>query len=1555
MTNIIGRGLEIIGVRAVILDVRNYVADGKKIEAANAQMGASIAKLDALRSKQLGQQQALAQAQAKLARVQGGPASQEALTKAIQAQNLANLAAGKANDVATTAALRLTNAQKAAAAAQKQLKETSDALAASQGKIRTPGAGLQPAASQAEQQKLIAAQSAAQKQVSATNAAQLAALQGAQGAAGTKAIANARAATAALTVTQLQAGPASKELAAAQKEVAAAEKALQATTIKLSAAEAAQTGIEQKLDATQKARIATIIKLAAVAGLIAVGLFTGGAITQAASFQQELTKVNVLTEATDEQTKQLGDDFLKLSQSMPVSATDLLKSAYVALSSGIKDIAQAEEIAINSAKAATFSQADQLEITRAVIAVLKGYPSGTITATQAIDILTAGVQQGNAEFSDFAGSIGRVIPIANALNVPFDQVAASLAVLTNGGLDAEEAATGLRAILNNLAKGDASPAAAKALETVGLTFGDLRKEIKEKGLPETMVRLFDLFKNNLAAIEPIIPNIRGMVAAYAAFSVNGGEAARVLVDIDNASGITNEGFEKAKNNVNNLARVVKNDLVVLLIQAGTVVLPQLSKALRDLTGWWQKNQKDIQEFVNTGMKVLIATLIDVVRGIGLVVGMFTSLLGNKAAIIAAIVAIGAAFAFALPGGPVIVGLTAIIGIMGELSREGGLGDRVADKINSALGLKVGKFSLGDVQKQLEKEGGTIEDAIKKFVPEFAQKNLINTLKEAGLDVTKGVEELKRYEEAQKAAAGVTGDTTIKLGALNSNIDDTGIVATAAAQELEKLASDFQSTSEAASQVERLIDKLGLFGRISQKLAETLNLSAVASGNVQGADAVRAAQDRATQSAFNFTQALATVAQAFQQSASVAQSIVLGIARSALQASQQAAAALFQRPTREVASLNVSLAGANLATAQTRAANNPQIANLQRQLAAINQQISRASQSAQTSQRQSNSASNAARTAAAAAAAGRQRDDALNALKEANQAAHDIAANQLDQMRLAQAVAKAAADLADNNFERLIRASQFQQSQTQIAFLAANEDLQKQINEAIASGNTSGALALTDQQQEAAKAFQSQNKDFIKQQQDLAKARKDAQLAASDAQITSTLALTVAETALAKADRKRALDAQIASDAAQSAKGAEASATESNTTAFDNNTSSLQTQAQAIQDQIDSLTSANEAQGSHTQSIQDTIAVYQAQSDLIKAQIDAADATLLTQDEQRKKAQELIEQIAIESQAVRDLANATGVDLIPEMDAAREQFRLLQSLLQVLTDESLRANLIDRGIDPAAKALELLALAAGESTKKIQSVKITPPGEGGPPSGIDILLAANEDLQAVAKATGELRKNTENLSQAIGDGTASIAKATSEGSQSVDSAFSFSATGVSTSSQRIVTALNSTSLGVSVAGNNLAASITSSANAITIAARNAVANAGKLAADAAAAAAKAATAALGGKKAGQAEGGIFSTPTTVLVGETFQREAIIPLERPARARQIISSIPPNVLANILPRGGSGMVFAPNIQVSGETLETMEMAAVRAVHAAFGQARITSIRRGSLLAQGLGPSR
>lgn len=1165
---------------------------------------------------------------------------------------------------------------------------------------------------------------------------------------------------------------------------------------------------------------AVVVGAAAIAGIVV-------ATKAAAGYETALAKIDNFTNLTRADTAALSKELINIARTVPSTPEELGATAYFALSSGIQDTNEALEITELSAKAAASGMGEAKDIASLLVSVINTYGETNITATQATDLLVGAVREGRAEADQFAGALGRVLPVAANLGVGFDELVATVAALTNTGLESAQAVTAVLGILNQLIS--PSAAAEEALESVGLSIEGVLNSIQNKGLIETLNEVGTAFEGDALKARALFDETRGLNGFISAFVLNQQKTADILDRVRNSAGAAEEVFKRSSETFDFQAKLLKNQLNIALIEVGSVALPVMTAALQDLIGWIEDNNEAITSFTQDGLKAVVDISIDVVRGLGLIVDALASIDGNSTAAKVSVIALGAAFVWALPGGPVIKGLLLIAAVMGEISKEGGLGDQIAGKINDLLGIK-DSISSKEFRSQVE-ASGSIKGAINEIIPDFIREEFIAKLKAQfeGIDLTKGIEELDRFKKQTDDNGEAADKARIELEKQTRQQRETNKVTEEAAEELAKLASAFQKSSEAAGQVEDLTAKLGLFGEVTKELADALGLSATQAGNIQGLDAVAAAERRATNEAFNFTKSLATVARAFRENAKVAQEIVLGLARSALAASQAAIQSLLGQPSRELANLGVRGATQELANARTAQRVNPQVRALEQQLEQINKQIDQANKAAAAANKQQQ---------ASQSSFSKNADRQLAALERS----HRLQENGFAR--------------ANENLERLISNTQQQASDLQEAFLKSNESLQRQINEAIGSGDRSGALELVDEQQAAAKAYQAEAKVLVDREQDLVKQ------------------LDTQRRAQAVIERNNSLMEQ---EAEARVKAVES--TFNNTETVDANTTALEAQRDGIQAQIDALSAQTEAGDNAAAKIQEQAAIYEAQTALLEAQAVAADNTLRSQGEQAAAAQILISNINQESAAVRRLATLTGVDLNPEVEEAARLHKLFNDAMRVLSDEEFRNGFIDTFIT-AEDRVEILGINSDNAAKFI------------------------EEMGKAAQEAGKDNKQAAELNLSVAQQTLKAAENIIAGSQTFLNNY------FNNLNKQLAPQFGNPQFGPPAPG--------------------------------------------GGSSA-FADGSIITRPTLGWVGEAYQKEAIIPLERPRRARQLMASIPPSVLASILPRGNGSTIFAPNISVRGETLDSMESAAVRAVQRAFRDARVQSHRSGGLISQGLGPSR
>lgn len=1228
MVNRVGGALELIGLRAVILDIRQYANSGRQIEATNSSIEKATLKATAASDKYVS-----ASERVKVANQASASAARQAINASRQfADNQAKLA--QATNAVATAEAKLAAERQLAAQARPRDPETGRFLNRQQVAGRVAGA----------EQGLVNAKANVDSYTRTLAANQAAAL----------------------------AFGKAQRLAATDATKAAAETS-RASALQVAANDRLAAS-QEKLVALQASRGRLVTGTAAVAGGLALAGTGAAAIGTAAKFEDTLAKIDLLTDATAEDVKRLGQEFITMSRTIPQTPDQLGASAYVILSSGIKDVNQALEVTRLSAKAAAIGLGESKDVARVITSTLNAYKGTGLEAAQVTDLLVAAVKEGSAEADDFAQSLGRVIPVASNLGVGFDELVATIAALTNAGLDASEATTGVLGILNQLQK--STPEAEEALASVGLTIEDIRRSIQEKGFVATMQTLAKAFSGNTSAIRPLLPEVRGLNAFVSAFIVQGNSASDILARIRNESGITDRAFEEMGKTFNFQKDLLKNQLNVALIQMGTVILPTVTNSLKELITWIDKNQESIKTFITTALQTAISVLQDFAAGIGAIIDALAWLPANEAVIVASVGAIGLAFSWALPGGPILKGLALMVSLMGALSKEGGFGDKAAQKLNDFFGLgSKAKRPLepGDIRKQLEGQAGDIETAVRllfkdvnKAFREELIEDMLKNLKAQGFDTAKGLE----HFDAQMAKLNGTAKEggQIVVPKIKRNVDELNTSAKELDKELKKLAQDFKSSSEAAGAVESVAQKLKLFGDVSAELADRLGLDAVSAGNVQAADAIIRAYERTAKEGFEYAKTLATVAGAYQMNAQVAKEIVLGLARSALEAQRAAAAAVLSRPTREVADLGVGLARSRQREAQVNQRVNPQLSALNKRFA----DLDRASRAIDKSQR----------------AAEKQRENAERNRKKVQERQNAIMEAQLDALRLANLLARHAFERQQEQMQDLIDANRKSLSDLEKNFIKSNENLQMQINQAIGQGDSSKALNLVDQQRDATKVFRAQRRGLEDQNTLLEIQKKQA------------------EREERERERQREVQEALLGQQQKLTKSQQEleESTDSVSEAYEEQRDQLEEQRQAIQDQIDALNAEKEVEAERTARIQEQIAVYEAETDVLRALVEASDKTLLTQQQQAKLIQQIIAQISTTSGIVRDLAGPFQ-NLIPEVQEATRQFNLVKDAARVLADEGFRSTLINTGIDPAAKRLEILGLAAEEAAKKTSAAAL----------------------------------------------------------------------------------------------------------------------------------------------------------------------------------------------------------------------------------------------------------
>lgn len=420
-------------------------------------------------------------------------------------------------------------------------------------------------AAQAARQLAQAAQQASQQERQAAQVARQAAQERAQ--------AERQAAQAAQQAAREQE---QAERQAAQAARQAAQERIQAER---QAAREAELAAQRYQEAYQRAvqQIRTAIgALRELAGGIGLGILAGlgGAVKAFADFESEMNRVRALAGASTREVQDLSRAVLQLAAVSGRAPKELADGLYYIVSAGFK-ASEAMQILTAAVKAASAEHANLHVVADGLTSLMKAYGLAAGEAERVTDQMIVAVREGKLEFENLAGSVGRVAPMAKLAGLSLAEMLTTLTMLTRTGLSADEAATALRAALNNLEK-PAKQTKAVLLE-VGYTADQLRQAIKERGLISVIQELYDKTGGNLDLLGRIIPNIRGLTGVLSLATQGFGEYRRVLDEVEHSQGKTNEVFKQTASTLRFQFDQIKSSVQSAFITIGSYLAPAIEQ------------------------------------------------------------------------------------------------------------------------------------------------------------------------------------------------------------------------------------------------------------------------------------------------------------------------------------------------------------------------------------------------------------------------------------------------------------------------------------------------------------------------------------------------------------------------------------------------------------------------------------------------------------------------------------------------------------------------------------------------------------------------------------------------------------------------------------------------------------------------------------------------------------------------------------------------------------------------------------------------------------------
>ena len=213
--------------------------------------------------------------------------------------------------------------------------------------------------------------------------------------------------------------------------------------------------------------------------MLGVGFAVGAAaaVRSFANLQQTLAQVRGITRATERQFASLSAQALQLGRTTRFTAQQVAEGQLLLARAGL-DVGQ-----IIAALPGTLSlaQAAAVEVGQAadiVTNALASFRKGADETSRFVDVLAKTTVSANTDLIQLADGLKLVAPVAAALGLGIETTAAALGVLSDAGLQATLAGTGLRKVLFDLQNPTA--ATSRILSDLGLTTEQV--SVQQRGL-----------------------------------------------------------------------------------------------------------------------------------------------------------------------------------------------------------------------------------------------------------------------------------------------------------------------------------------------------------------------------------------------------------------------------------------------------------------------------------------------------------------------------------------------------------------------------------------------------------------------------------------------------------------------------------------------------------------------------------------------------------------------------------------------------------------------------------------------------------------------------------------------------------------------------------------------------------------------------------------------------------------------------------------------------------------------------------------------------------------
>lgn len=456
------------------------------------------------------------------------------------------------------------------------------------------------------------------------------------------------------------------------------------------------------------------VRVGAIAGGVAVAGLGIAAVKMGLDFEKSMAEVKTLLPTLSEEGfGELKRGVLDLSKELGIATSDAVPALYQAISAGVPPD-NVMDFMRTASKAAIGGVTDLETAVDGISSVVNAYGDAALSAGATSDVMFTAVRLGKTNFEELSASLFNVIPTAASLGIGFEEIAAAMAVMTAQGVPTSVATTQLRQAFVEASKGGSL--LDKAIrEMAGAGLADLVKE------GATATGIFEDLRSSMPEqdFRDLFGSVEAMNAVLQLTGPNAQAMADALGETMSSAGASEAAFETMAKTASFKLNKAINLLKVTLTELGLKALPIITKvldfliekvplAVRLFTGGFTQMDitssglhgqieqlgltvRQVFNALKSAIKILAPLF---VKGLGVMKDAFEPLvrfiISNKAAMIAAIAAIGVAILLAFgPGAIAVVAIIAFIALLGVIKDNWDKLKIVIIPVGIALGIVAG--------------------------------------------------------------------------------------------------------------------------------------------------------------------------------------------------------------------------------------------------------------------------------------------------------------------------------------------------------------------------------------------------------------------------------------------------------------------------------------------------------------------------------------------------------------------------------------------------------------------------------------------------------------------------------------------------------------------------------------------------------------------------------------------------------------------------------------------------------------------------------------------------